>query len=122
MNEEIIDDEFYETEAVSPKTWWESRRWKYNKICLVFAAIILLLSIFIVKDNFSIIIYTSLFYWIIGNIAYTFSWLLENFLYRFTDFHFNENTLNFIFWFGIVITLTMPTLLISMLIETVINK
>ena len=122
MNEEILDNEFYEEEEIFPRIWWESRRLKYNKICLSYAAIIFIIALFCdVGDEIGLVVGMSVSYWVCGNIAYTFSWILENLLFKITDFRLSENIRNFIFWLGIGITFLFPTFIIYLLISTVHN-
>ncbi len=123
MNDEIIDNEFYEIEVVSTKVWREIKRWKYNKICLTYAFIIILLFLFSSQsDSIIIILGITFLYFILRNIAYTFTWLLENLLLRISDFRFNKNIRNFIFLKSIITTFILPTILISIIIEEELSK
>ncbi|MFN8284482.1 MAG: hypothetical protein U0U67_14770 [Chitinophagales bacterium] len=118
MSDDIIDNEFYDEEVILPRTWWENRRLKYNKICLAYAFIIIFIVLFRnIGDTIGIILEITFFYWIAGNIVYTFSWILENLLIKIADFSFSENMRIFIFWFGIIITFIPPSFFLGLFLS-----
>lgn len=118
-------DEYFLSETVSPKNWWEARRLSYNKVCLVVGIIILIISTIIILSNLENDMFIrndvremwliGLFYFIVGNIAYTFIWIIESLF----NTHFSEVGRQNFFVIFIILTLLFPVAAFIMLLTIV---
>ncbi len=126
MNEELLDDNFYEKKRISPDEWWSSMRIRYNETCLkagfLISIIDLVFQYFFMRYDanasgsiyvFIAVIYIFfLLYFVAGNILFTFMSALEVIITKNRSVYYDETTR--MRWFNI---LTYGTIAIPVLIS-----
>ncbi|MBK8352076.1 MAG: hypothetical protein IPL21_10400 [Saprospirales bacterium] len=113
-----MDKELNKKNDISPKEWWENRRWKYNKICLAYFGIISIIILILGGNSAEgqsiarVVVIGLIFIVLLLNIFYTIFWVVEYLSVKKSNTYFDLNKRKYQYVLFVIFTITFPFFII----------